>query len=35
MYWWMIVFPLIAILGLGLAIGLLCDGIDKWLRLQA
>ncbi len=34
-YWWMILFPLLAILGLGLAIGLLCDGIDKWLRIRA
>ncbi|MFZ0699741.1 MAG: ABC transporter permease subunit [Thermoplasmata archaeon] len=33
-YWWMFVFPLIAIVGLGLAIGLFCDGIDRWLRMQ-
>lgn len=34
-YWWMFLFPLLAIVGLGLAIGLLCDGIDKWLRIRA
>ncbi len=33
-YWWMLLFPLLAIVGLGLAIGLFCDGIDRWLRLQ-
>ncbi len=34
-YWWMFVFPLLAIIGLGLAIGLFCDGVDRWLRMQA
>ncbi|MGP8107576.1 MAG: ABC transporter permease [Thermoplasmata archaeon] len=29
-YWWMYLFPLIAIVGLGLALGLLCDGIERW-----
>jgi len=29
-YWWMYLFPLLAIVGLGLAIGLLCDGIERW-----
>jgi peptide/nickel transport system permease protein len=33
-YWWMFVFPLLAIVGLGLALGLLCDGVDKWLRIH-
>lgn len=33
-YWWMFLFPLIAIVGLGIAIGLFCDGIDRWLRMQ-
>lgn len=32
-YWWMYLFPLMAIVGLGLAIGLVCDGIDQWRRL--
>ncbi|EQD74784.1 Binding-protein-dependent transport system inner membrane component [mine drainage metagenome] len=31
-FWWMLVFPLLAIIGLGVGLGLLCDGIDKWLR---
>lgn len=30
--WWMIVFPLLAIVGLGLALALICDGLDKWMR---
>jgi len=30
-YWWMFFFPLIAILGLGVAIALVCDGIDRRL----
>lgn len=35
-YWWMFVFPLIGMLGLGVAIALLCDGIDRRLsRAQA
>lgn len=29
-YWWMYVFPLLAIVVLGIAIGLVCDGIEKW-----
>jgi len=29
-YWWMYLFPLLAIVGLGLALGLLCDGIERW-----
>ncbi|NNN17225.1 MAG: ABC transporter permease subunit [Thermoplasmata archaeon] len=33
-YWWMFVFPLLAIVGLGVAIGLFCDGIDRWLRIR-
>ena len=34
-YWWMLLFPILAIVGLGLAIALVCDGLDKWLRLRA
>lgn len=30
-YWWMYLFPLLAIIGLGLAVALVCDGIDKRL----
>jgi len=33
-YWWMYFFPLLAILVLGLGIGLFCDGIDRWWRLR-
>lgn len=33
-YWWMLFFPVVAIVGLGLAIALLCDGLDKWFRLR-
>jgi len=28
-FWWMFVFPLVAILGLALAIALVCDGLDR------
>ena len=31
-YWWMFLFPLLAIVGLGIAIALACDGLEKWLR---
>ncbi|MGI0067847.1 MAG: ABC transporter permease subunit [Thermoplasmata archaeon] len=31
-WWWMFLFPLLAIVGLGLAIALVCDGLEKWLR---
>jgi ABC-type dipeptide/oligopeptide/nickel transport system permease subunit len=31
--WWTYLFPLLAILVLGLAIGLFCDGIERWRRL--
>ena len=34
LYWWMLLFPILAIVGLGLAIGLTCDGLDKWLRVR-
>ena len=34
-YWWMYLFPLLAIVVLGLAIGLFCDGIDRWWRMKA
>jgi ABC-type dipeptide/oligopeptide/nickel transport system permease subunit len=33
-YWWMYLFPLLAILGLGLGIGLVCDGIERWRRFD-
>ncbi len=29
-YWWMYLFPLLAIVGLGVAISLVCDGIERW-----
>jgi peptide/nickel transport system permease protein len=28
-YWWMLFFPLLAILALGIGISLVCDGIDR------
>ena len=31
-FWWMVLFPLLAILFLGIAIALVCDGIDKRLK---
>ena len=30
-YWWMYLFPLLAIVGLGVAVALLCDGVDQRL----
>jgi peptide/nickel transport system permease protein len=33
-YWWMYLFPLLAIVGLGLGIGLLCDGIERGRRMS-
>jgi ABC-type dipeptide/oligopeptide/nickel transport system permease subunit len=30
-YWWMVLFPLLAIMVLGIAIALVCDGLDKRL----
>jgi peptide/nickel transport system permease protein len=33
-YWWMYVFPLLAILVLGFAIALVCDGIERWRRFD-
>lgn len=33
-YWWMYLFPLLAIVGLGVAIGLLCDGIERWRHVD-
>ncbi len=32
-FWWMYTFPLLAIVGLGIALALLCDGLDRWLRV--
>ncbi|MGP8017337.1 MAG: thermopsin family protease [Thermoplasmata archaeon] len=31
-YWWMVLFPLLAIIILGIGIALVCDGIDKRLN---
>ena len=33
-YWWMVLFPLLAIVLLGIGIALVCDGIDKRLSLR-
>jgi ABC-type dipeptide/oligopeptide/nickel transport system permease subunit len=33
-YWWMYLFPLLAIVGLGVAIGLVCDGIERWRQFD-
>jgi len=33
-FWWMYFFPLIVIVIFGLAVGLLCDGVDRWRRLH-
>jgi ABC-type dipeptide/oligopeptide/nickel transport system permease subunit len=33
-YWWMYLFPLLAIVGLGVALGLLCDGIERWRQFN-
>jgi ABC-type dipeptide/oligopeptide/nickel transport system permease subunit len=33
-YWWTYLFPLLIILVLGLAIGLVCDGIERWRRFD-
>jgi ABC-type dipeptide/oligopeptide/nickel transport system permease subunit len=33
-YWWMYLYPLLAIVGLGLALGLLCDGIERWRQFD-
>jgi len=33
-YWWMYFFPLLAIAGLGLALGLVCDGIERWRHFE-
>lgn len=34
-HWWMWTFPLLAIVGLGIALALFCDGMDKWFRFRA
>jgi ABC-type dipeptide/oligopeptide/nickel transport system permease subunit len=31
-YWWMYLFPLLTILVLGIAIALVCDGVERWQR---
>jgi ABC-type dipeptide/oligopeptide/nickel transport system permease subunit len=33
-FWWMYVFPLIAIVGLGFGVTLTCDGVDRWLSTR-
>ncbi|MGP8074060.1 MAG: ABC transporter permease [Thermoplasmata archaeon] len=33
-YWWMYLLPLLAILGLGFAVAFVCDGIERWRRLE-
>ena len=33
-YWWMYLFPLLAIVGLGVALGLVCDGIERWRQFD-
>ena len=33
-FWWMFVIPLLVIVVFGLALGLFCDGIDRWRRLH-
>jgi len=33
-FWWMYVFPLVAIVGLGFGVTLTCDGIDRWLSTR-
>ncbi|MGI0140156.1 MAG: ABC transporter permease [Thermoplasmata archaeon] len=32
-YWWMFAFPLLAMVGLGLGLALLLDGIEEWTRV--
>lgn len=34
-YWWMFLFPLLAIVVFGVALGLFCDGLEKWLSVRA
>lgn len=31
-YWWEFFFPLLAIVGLGVGVALVCDGLERWLR---
>jgi peptide/nickel transport system permease protein len=33
-FWWMYLFPLAAIVGLGFAVTLTCDGVDRWLSTK-
>jgi ABC-type dipeptide/oligopeptide/nickel transport system permease subunit len=33
-FWWMYLFPLLGIVGLGIAVGLVCDGIERWRRFD-
>lgn len=33
-YWWMFVFPLLAIVGLGIGIALVCDGLDRRMTVH-
>ncbi|MGP8072177.1 MAG: hypothetical protein ACLPZM_03500 [Thermoplasmata archaeon] len=33
-YWWMYLFPLLAIVLLGISLGLVCDGIERWRQFE-
>jgi ABC-type dipeptide/oligopeptide/nickel transport system permease subunit len=33
-YWWMFLFPLLAILVFALAVAFVCDGIERWRRID-
>ena len=33
--WWMFTFPLLAIVVFGVALGMFCDGLEKWLSVRA
>ena len=33
-FWWMYLFPLLAILGLGVGVAFTCDGIERWLSTR-
>ena len=33
-YWWMYLFPLLAIVLLGISLGLVCNGIERWRQFE-
>jgi ABC-type dipeptide/oligopeptide/nickel transport system permease subunit len=33
-FWWLYLFPLLAIVLLGVAIGLVCDGVERWRQFE-